>query len=153
MSQQLLKNRKSDVKKYFEGDLQTNLLHMLECLRGRGMNIPLTDDESSERAVQPCTHWWLSPEILPILHGLDDIRKQGKKRQLLPKIGNRPLHQTNEVQTIWHSPPTPSLPKNWYRPEWYTQLDKSQQIELRPTAAEDLPNIVRYPQHFLGFYE
>ena len=144
-SHQLLKHRKDDVKKYFNGDLKERLFTMLTRLQGRGMNYPLTDDESSERMIQPCNHFWLAPEILSILRELDDVRKQARVQRLITRRGNRPIPQGMNIRVIADSSPTPSLPKNWYRQEWYNNLTQYQKLEISASSAtEDLPNIVSH---------
>lgn len=118
---------------------------MLTRLQSRGMNYPLTDEESSERMIQPCTHWWLAPEILPILRELDAIRKRAKAQRLLTKRGNRPIPQGTNDKIITDSSPTPYLPQNWYRRDWYDNLTQYQKLDIAASGAtEDLPNIVSH---------
>lgn len=116
---------------------------MLTRLQSRGMNYPLTDEESSERMVQSCTHWWLAPEILPILRELDTVRKRAKAQRLLSKRGNRPLPEGTNDRIIIDSSPTPYLPQNWYRQEWYDNLTQYQKLDIAASeATENFPNIV-----------
>lgn len=81
--QQLLKNHKGAVETYFNDDLKKKLLDMLQHLKSYQMNYPLTDTEASPRAIQPCTHWWLAPEVLPVLQELDILRKKAKSQRLV----------------------------------------------------------------------
>jgi len=72
---QLLKQRIENVEQYLNGDLKEELLNMLELLRSAGMNYDITDSESSDRTLQSCVHWWLSPDVISILEELDTLGK------------------------------------------------------------------------------
>src|ERR1700678_3118454 len=91
---QSLKERKANVGKYLTGDLKDDLLNMLECLHPASMNYDITDSESSDRALQSCTHWWLSPNVISILQELDTLGKRAKASRLVSKKGNRSLPRT-----------------------------------------------------------
>ena len=95
---------------------------MLQQLQSAGMNYDITDSESSDRVLQPCIHWWLSPDVISILQELDGLGKRAKALRLVPKKGNRPLPQTKNIKTVYDSIMTTSLPKNWYCYEWYESL-------------------------------
>ena len=143
---QSLKEREKDVAKYFNGDLKEELLNMLYRLHSTGMNYDITDSESPDRALQPCTHWWLSPDVISILQELDTVRNRAKASRLISKKGNRPLPRTKSTKIIYDSTKTASLPKNWYRCEWYEGLCPFEQGDLNCADPENLPSIVRSSQ-------
>jgi hypothetical protein len=140
---QSLKERKANVDKYFKGDLKKKLLNMLHRLHSAGMNYDMTDSESPDRALQPCTHWWLSPDVISILQELDTLGKRAKASRLVSRKGNRPLPRTNNTKIIYDSIKTTFLPKNWYHREWYEGLCPFEQGDLDCVEPEILPNIVR----------
>jgi hypothetical protein len=142
---QSLKERKANVEKYLNGDLKEGLLDMLQHLHSAGMNYDITDSESSERALQSCTHWWLSPNVIHILQELDTLGKRAKASRLVVKKGNRPLSRTKKTKIVYDSIKTTSLPKNWYRHEWYENLCPFEQGDLDCAEPENLPNIVSHP--------
>ena len=142
---QLLKDRKTDVEKYLSGDLKDKLLNMLQRLHSVGMNCDITDSESSDRTLQPCTHWWLSADVISILQELDTLGKRAKSSRLVSKKGNRPLPRTKNIKIIYDSTKTASLPKNWYRHEWYESLCPFEQGDLNCADPENLPSIVSHP--------
>jgi hypothetical protein len=148
MSWQLLQSRTACIKKYLNGDLEEKLLTTLERLTPNGMNYPITDSESPDRAVQPCVHWWLAPELTVILNELDALSKRAKAQRLIARKGNRSLPQTNNVKEILDSRPTRSLPINWYRPEWYKGLNTFQKVDLRSRKADELVDIVNVFERF-----
>lgn len=142
---QLLKERKANVEKYLNGDLKEELLNMLQCLHSAGMNYDVTDSESSDRALQPCIHWWLSPDVISILEELDTLGKRAKALRLVSKKGNRPLPRTNNIKIVYNSTKTTFLPKNWYRHEWYESLCPFEQGDLNCADPETLPSNVSHP--------
>ena len=146
ISLQLLKDRKENVAKYLHGDLKEDLFNMLQCLQSGGMNFDLTDSESSDRAVQSCVHWWLSPHVISILQELDTLGKRAKASRLVSKKGNRPLPWNQSNKIVYNSPKVTSLPKNWYRHEWYESLCPFEQSDLNCADPESLPNIVSHPK-------
>ena len=142
---QSLKERKANVGKYLTGDLKGNLLNMLECLHPAGMNYDITDSESSDRALQSCTHWWLSPNVISILQELDTLGKRAKASRLVSKKGNRSLPRTKNIKIVYDTTKTASLPNNWYRHEWYESLCPFEQGDLNCADPENLPSIVSHP--------
>ena len=119
---QSLEDWEANIRKYFNGDLKKELLNMLHCLQSAGMNYDITDSESSDQALQSCTHWWLSPSVISILQELDALGKQAKALRLISKKGNQPLPQTMNAKIVYNSTKTISLLKNWYHHEWYEGL-------------------------------
>ena len=142
---QLLKVREANVRKYLNGDLKEKLISMLHCLHSAGMNYDLTDSESSDRALQPCIHWWLSTDVISILRELDTLGKRAKASRLVIRKGNRQLLRTTSIKIIYDSTKTTSLPKNWYRHEWYESLCPFEQSDLNCADPESLPSIVSHP--------
>jgi hypothetical protein len=142
---QLLKEREANVKKYFSRELEEELLNMLRHLHPAGMNYDITDSESSGRTLQPCTHWWLSADVISILQELDTLGKRAKASRLVSKKGNRPLPRTKNIKIVYDSTKTTSLPKNWYRHEWYESLCPFEQVDLNCADPESLPSIVSHP--------
>ena len=132
------------VEKYLDGDLKEELLKMLRRLQSSGMNYDITDSESSDRVLQPSVHWWLSPNVISILQGLDTLGKRAKSSKLVSRKGNQPLLQMKNVKTVYNSTKTISLPKNWYRHEWYETLCPFEQNDLNCDRPENLPNIVSH---------
>jgi hypothetical protein len=148
---QLLKVREEIVKKYLDGDLKEEFLNMLRRLHPAGMNYDMTDSESSERALQSCTHWWLSEDVISILQELDALGKRAKGLRLVTRKGNRPLPRTTNIKFVYDSTKTTGLPKNWYRREWYESLCPFEQGDLDCADPEILPSIVRhlsFPKNF-----
>ena len=143
---QLLKQRIANVEKYLNGDLKEELLNMLELLCSAGMNYDITDSESPDRALQSCVHWWLSPDVISILEELDTLGKRAKASRLVTKKGNRPLPRTKNIKIIYDATKTTTLPKNWYRHEWYETLCPFEQGDLDCADPENLPSIVSHPK-------
>ena len=141
---QSLKEQKASVEKYLSGDLKEELLNMLQHLHSAGMNYDITDLESSDRALQSCTHWWLSADVISILQKLDTLRKQAKASRLVSKKGNWPLPWTKNIKIVYDSTMTTSLPKNWYCHEWYESLCPFEQGDLNCADPENLPSIVSH---------
>jgi hypothetical protein len=106
------------------------------------MNYDMTDSESSDRALQSCTHWWLSDDVISILQELDTLGKRAKALRLVARKGNRPLPQTTNNKFVYDSTKTTGLPKNWYRREWYESLCPFEQGDLDCADPEILPSIV-----------
>src|ERR1700735_467370 len=123
---------------------------MLESLGNGGMNYPLSDSEDSvDKELQRCEHFWLTPEILILFETLDLIGKRARAAKFTTRRGNRPLRVNNKpAKKILDSPVTPSLPKNWYREEWYNHLDLYQKTDLRAAKTKTLPDIVSVPACF-----
>jgi len=143
---QSLKQREANVEKYLNGDLKEELLNMLQLLQSAGMNYDITDSESSDRALQTCVHWWLSPEVISILQELDTLGKRAKASRLVSKKGNRPLPRTKDInKVVYDSTKTTTLPKNWYRHEWYESLCPFERGDLNCADPENLPSIVSHP--------
>jgi hypothetical protein len=142
---QLLKVREANIEKYLNEDLKEQLLKMLQHLHSAGMNYDMTDSESSDRALQSCMHWWLSPDVISILQELDTLGKRAKASRLVTKKGNRPLPRTKNTKIVYDSTKTASLPKNWYRHEWYESLCPFEQGDLDCADPENLPRIVSHP--------
>jgi hypothetical protein len=117
---------------------------MLESLGNGGMNYPLSDTEDSmDKELQRCEHFWLSPEILNLFDALDFIERRARNSRLTTRRGNRPLRINNKpAKRVLDSPVTPFLPKNWYREEWYNHLDLFQKTDLAATKEKALPDIV-----------
>ena len=136
--------REENVKKYLNGNLKEELFNMLQHLHATGMNYDITDSESSDRALQPCTHWWLSDDVISILQELDTLRKRAKASRLVSRKGNRPLPRTKNITQVYDSIKTTSLPKNWYRCEWYECLCPFEQGDLSCADPETLPSIVSH---------
>lgn len=126
---------------------------MLESLGNGGMNYPLSDSEDSiDRELQHCEHFWLSTEILNLFEALDLIERRAQNSKLKPRRGNRPLRINNKpAKRVLDSPPTSSLPKNWYREEWYTHLDLYQKTDLDAAKIKALPDIVSVLACFCWF--
>lgn len=141
---QSLKDRKANIGKYLNGDLKEGLLNMLERLHSAGMNYDITDSESSDRALQSCTHWWLSPDVIAILQELDTLGKRAKASRLVSRKGNRALPRTKNIKIVYDSIKTTSLPKNWYRREWYESLCSFEQGDLNCADPENVPSIVSH---------
>ena len=139
---QSLKDREANIRKYFNGDFKKELLNMLHCLQSAGMNYDITDSESSDWALQSCTHWWLSPSVISILQELDTLGKWAKALRLISKKGN----WTMNTKRVYNSTKTISLPKNWYCHEWYEGLCPFEQGDLSCADPENLPSIVRSSQ-------
>ena len=151
---QLLKVREANVKKYLNGDLKEELLSMLQRLHSSGMNYDITDSESSDRILQPCTHWWLSADVISVLQELDSLGKRAKVSRLVSKKGNRSLPRTKDIKIVYDSTKTAFLPKNWYRHEWYESLCSFEQADLDCADPENLPSIVSHPiPTFPKFFE
>ena len=142
---QLLKQREANVEKYLDGDLKKKLLNMLQHLHSAGMNYDITDSESPDRALQSCVHWWLSPDMISILEELDTLGKRAKASRLVVKKGNRPLPRTKNNKIVYDTTKTATLPKNWYRHEWYESLCPFEQGDLNCAGPENLPSIVSHP--------
>jgi hypothetical protein len=142
---QSLKERVANVGKYFNGDQKEELFNMLQRLQSAGMNYDITDSESPDRALQSCTHWWLSPDVISILQELDILGKRAKASRLVSKKGNRPLPRTKNIKIVSDSTKVTSLPKNWYRHEWYESLCPFEQGDLNCADPENLPSIVSHP--------
>jgi hypothetical protein len=117
---------------------------MLESLGNGGMNCPLSDSEDSiDKGLQRCEHFWLSTEIISLFEGLDAIGRRAQVSKLITRRGNRPLRISNKpVKRVLDSPVTPLLPRNWYRVEWYNHLDLYQKTDLGAAENKDLPDIV-----------
>jgi hypothetical protein len=115
---------------------------MLKRLQSGGMNYDITDSESQDRALQSCIHWWLSPDVISILQELDALGKRAKALRLVSKKGNRPLPRSKDTKIVYNSTKTTSLPKNWYRHEWYESLCLFEQSDLNCADPENLPSIV-----------
>lgn len=122
--------------------MKEEFLSMLRRLHSAGMNYDMTDSESSERALQPCTHWWLSDDVITILQELDALGKRAKAKRLVTRKGNRPLPLTKNIKFVYDSTKTTGLPKNWYRREWYESLCPFEQGDLDCADPETLPNLV-----------
>jgi hypothetical protein len=108
------------------------------------MNYDITDSESEDRALQSCTHWWLSTDVISILQELDTLGKRAKASRLVSKKGNRPLPRSKDSKIVYNSITTTSLPKNWYRHEWYETLCPFEQSDLNCADPENLPSIVSH---------
>jgi hypothetical protein len=122
---------------------------MLESLGNAGMNSPLSDSDSIDKDLQRCEHFWLSPEILSLFEALDSIHRRAQNSKLTRRRGNRPLRINNKpAKIVLDSPVTPSLPKNWYREEWYNRLDLYQKTDLEAAKIKVLPDIVSVPACF-----
>ena len=80
--------------------------------------------------------------MVKILDELDALKKRAEAQRLTIRKGNRPLPRTSKMKVVLDSLPTPSLPMNWYRPEWYDGLNTFQQGDLVSGDPEDLPDIV-----------
>lgn len=134
--------------------LKKQVLDMLESLGNAGMNCPLSDIEDSiDRELQRCEHFWLSPEILILFETLDSIGKRAQNAKLTTRKGNRPLRVNNKpAKRVLNSPITPSLPKNWYREEWYNHLDLYQKTDLKTAKTKALPDIVSVPACFCPIF-
>jgi len=52
---QSLKEQEANVKKYLNGDLEEELLDMLQHLHSAGMNYDINNSELSDQPLQPCT--------------------------------------------------------------------------------------------------
>ena len=143
---QSLKDQEANIRRYFNGDLKKELLNMLHHLQSAGMNYEITDSESSDQALQSCMHWWLSPSVISILQELDTLGKQAKALRLISKKGNQPLSWMMNAKIVYNSTKTISLPKNWYRHEWYECLCPFEQGDLSCADPENLPIIVRSSQ-------
>jgi len=126
---------------------------MLESLGNGGMNCPLSDSEdSTDKELQRCEHFWISIEILSLFEVLDLTEKRAKNSRFITRKGNRPLRINNKpAKRILDSPVTPLLPKNWYREEWYDRLDLYQKTDLRAAKIKALPDIVSVPACFCNF--
>lgn len=142
---QSLKQREANIEKFLDGDLKEDLLNMLQRLQSAGMNYDITDSESSDRALQSCTHWWLSTDVISILHELDTLGKRANALKLVSKKGNRPLPRTKTTKIVYDTPKTTSLPSNWYRHEWYESLCPFERSDLKCVDPENLPSIVSHP--------
>ena len=120
---------------------------MLRRLHSAGMNYDLTDSESFEQSLQCSIHWWLSPNVIHILEELDTLGKRAKASRLVLRKGNRtlPLSRMKEIKIVYDSIKTTSLPKNWYRHEWFESLCPFEQADLDCAEPEMLPNIVSHP--------
>jgi hypothetical protein len=122
---------------------------MLEGLGNGGMNYPLSDSDSIDKELQRCEHFWISPEILNIFDELDLIDRRAQNSKLTRRRGNRPLRINNKpAKRVLDSPVTQSLPKNWYREEWYNHLDLYQKTDLEAAKIKALPDIVSVPVCF-----
>jgi hypothetical protein len=123
---------------------------MLENLGNGGMNCPLSDSEDSiDKELQRCEHFWLSTEIISLFEVLDSIERRAHASKLITRRGNRPLRINNKpVKRVLDSPVTPSLPRNWYREEWYNHLDLYERIDIRAAKNKALPDIVSVPACF-----
>jgi hypothetical protein len=86
---------------------------MLESLGNGGMNYPLSDTEDSmDKELQRCEHFWLSPEILNLFDALDFIERRARNSRLTTRRGNRPLRINNKpAKRVLDPPVTPFLPK------------------------------------------
>jgi hypothetical protein len=142
---QLLKQREANVEKYLNGELKEDLLNMLQHLHSAGMNYDITDSESPDRALQSCVHWWLSRDVISILEELDTLGKRAKASRLVSKKGNRPLPRTKNTKTVYDTTKTTTLPKNWYRHDWYESLCTFEQGDLNCADPESLPSVVSHP--------
>jgi hypothetical protein len=138
--------REANIGKYLDGDLKEDLLNMLKRLHSAGMNYDITDSESPDRALQSCIHWWLSTDVISILQELDTLGKRAKASRLVSKKGNRPLPRSKDTSSkiVYNSTKTTSLPKNWYRHEWYETLCPFEQGDLNCADPENLPSIVSH---------
>src|SRR5687768_11751093 len=96
---------------------------MLTRLDFKAMNEGVSDSEADNRAIHPSIHFWLSPDINSILRELDNIGKRAKAQRLVHHKGNRPLPAADGTKTLYDTRPSPSLPGNWYRRDWYNGLD------------------------------
>ena len=123
---------------------------MLENLGSSGMNCPLSDSEDSiDKELQPCEHFWLTPEILNLFEALDLIERRARNSKITTQRGNWHLRINKKpAKRVLDSPVTPSLPKNWYREEWYNHLDLYQKTDLKAAKIKPLPNIVSVPACF-----
>ena len=124
---------------------------MLESLGNGGMNYPLSDSEDSiDRELQRCEHFWLSTDVLSLFEALDLIERKARNSKLKSRRGNRPLRINKEpAKRVLDSPVTPLLPRNWYREEWYTHLDLYEKTDLDAAKIKALPDIVSVPCMFL----
>ena len=129
-----------NIKKY----LKEEFLNILQRLHTAGMNYDMTDTESSDRALQPCRHWWLSDNVISILKELDTLRKRAKASRLVSRTGNWLLPRTKNIKLVYDSTKTTCLPENWYRHEWYESLCSFEQGDLNCADPETLPSIVSH---------
>jgi hypothetical protein len=117
---------------------------MLTRLGTKGMNEGVSDAEADDRRIHPSIHWWLAPNVNDILRELDNIAKRAKARRLVHRKGNRPIPIANEIKTVYRTPPSQSLPTNWYRKDWYDDLDMYQKHDVKASHPEELPTIVSH---------
>jgi hypothetical protein len=117
------------------------------------MNEGISDSEGDNRTLRPSIHWWLSPPISAILRELDNVTKRAKARRLVHRKGNRPLPQKpGETKVLYKTSPSSSLPRNWYRENWYGNLDMYQKHDLKASDPEELPTIVSCHLIGVGLY-
>ena len=114
------------------------------------MNCPLLDSEdSTAKALRCCEHFWLSTEIINLFEALDMIERRARNSKLITRRGNRPLPINKKpAKRVLDSPVTPSLPRNWYREEWYNHLDLYQKTDLKVAKNKALPDMVSVPARF-----
>ena len=143
--------QEENIKKYLNGDLMAEFLNMLRHLHAAGMNYDMTNLESSDRALQPCRHWWLSDDVISILKELDTLGKQANALRLVSKRGNWPLPGTKDIKLVYDSTKTTCLPKNWYHCEWYKSLSPCEQGDLNCADLKTLHSILghlNFPENF-----
>ena len=123
---------------------------MLESLGNSGMIYPLLDlEDSIDKELQHCEHFWLSTEIISLFEALDLIGRRAQNSKFITRRGNRPLRINNKpVKRVLDSPVTPALPRNWYREEWYNHLDLYQKTDLKAAKNKAFPDIVSVPACF-----
>ena len=136
--------REENIKKYLNGDLKEEFLNMLRCLHTAGMNYDMTDMESSDQALQPCRHWWLSDNVISILKELDTLGKGAKASRLVSRTGNRLLPRTKNIKLVYDSTKTTCLLKNWYHCRWYESLCPFERGDLNCADPETFPSIVSH---------
>ena len=126
---------------------------MLKSLGNGGMNCPLSDSEDSiNKELQRCEHFWLSTEIISLFEALDLIERRARLSKFVTRKGNRPLRINNKpVKRVLDSPVTHLLPRNWYREEWYNHLDLSEKTDLKAAENKALPDIVSVRACFYSF--
>jgi hypothetical protein len=120
---------------------------MLKSLGNGGMNCPLSDSEDSiNKELQRCDHFWISTEIISLFEALDLIERRARLSKIITRRGNRPLRINNKpVKRVLDSPVTPLLPGNWYREQWYNHLDLYEKTDLKAAENKVLPDIVSVP--------
>ena len=123
---------------------------MLKNLGNGGIDCPLWDlEDSTEKELQWCEHFWLSTEIISLFEALDSIERRAHVSKFITRRDNWPLHINNKpVKRVLDSPVTPSLPRNWYCEEWYNHLDLYWRTDVKVAKNKALPDIVSVPAWF-----